>query len=32
MCGEVVFNIGVAFCILLGLNEGQIGVRFIVHV
>jgi hypothetical protein len=29
MCGEVVFEVGEAFCILLGINEGQIGITFI---
>jgi len=32
MCGEVVFEIGEAFCILLGLNKGQIRITFIVHI
>jgi hypothetical protein len=31
MGGEV-FKVGKAFCILLGLNEGQRGITFIVHV
>jgi hypothetical protein len=31
-CGEVVFEVREAFCILLGLNDGQIGITFIVHV
>jgi hypothetical protein len=32
MCGEVVFKTGEAFSLLLGLNKGQIGISFIVHV